>query len=479
MNNQKSPTNANIRVKDLKVNLDLNSGRGNSPKNLKNQSPPKMIDLLKAKIKIESPKLRSPGSGVQPSFNYNVLSKGNNMKLVSEKGAASPGRNVQTKGDGKKIDLNDNFNNNLNNIFSALKNSSLMTPSSGISSNISPYLKKQSEPLRSRSKDKERKKSNSPLKFNNLFSNNSVINNKNLKRKEDENINNNVNSSPSNNPSNNAITNIAPINNIQVIRQETPAVSCFKEYAYKEDKNLKFRNAMEDFSKIVEKYMGDPNKALFTLYDGHGGSDPVIYVKDRMPELLLKCLQSKENTTTEAAITQAFVKIDDELKFCDSENTGCTACVVYINIENGKRVLYCANVGDTRSVLVTCDEATTITQDHKCSETAEVERVRESGGIVFSGRVFGQLVLTRALGDHALKSYGVIPTPYVVRTELDDKYKYLVMASDGVWDVVQPDDVFKVSKEVSNAEDFSKVLVKNAIDGGSKDNISCIVVKLN
>jgi serine/threonine protein phosphatase PrpC len=487
-NNVKSPS-INLKggmIKDLRISIDGNNL--NSPKGTKNQSPGKMIEMLKGKFKIESPKTKSP-SLAQGSFNYNNIILSKNSAPMG-KALGSPDRVKQGKFEGKNVDLN----NNLNDLFSHIKNSSLFTAGqvgliSSNNYNNNAINRKPTEmiKIRSRSKDKDRKKSNSPLKFNNLFNSVNLASvNRNVKRREDENVNNNnaINHSNISNPNSNSnsnINNITPMANIQVIQkkdQPEKQLSCFQEYAYKEEKNLKFRNAMEDFSKIVDKYMGEANKAFFSLYDGHGGTDPVIYVKDRMPDLLQKCLQAKD-LTIENAIIQAFNKIDDELKLCDSENTGCTACVVYIIIESGKRSFYCANVGDSRCVIVTSDEAVTITHDHKCSDTNEVERVRESGGIVFSGRVFGQLVLTRALGDHALKEYGVISTPYVTKTELEDKHKYAVMASDGVWDVIQMDEVYKISQNVTNAEDFAKTLVKNAVDGGSKDNISCIVIKLN
>src|SRR5689334_5154972 len=78
---------------------------------------------------------------------------------------------------------------------------------------------------------------------------------------------------------------------------------CYKEYSYHEDHNLKFRNSMEDFPKVVDYYMGDPGKAFFSLYDGHGGIEPVKYVKDRMPELFAQCLVGN---TVESALTESF-----------------------------------------------------------------------------------------------------------------------------------------------------------------------------
>ena len=51
-------------------------------------------------------------------------------------------------------------------------------------------------------------------------------------------------------------------------------------------------------------------------------------------------------------------------------------------------------------------------------------------------RVAGGLAITRAIGDHAFKSFGVTGQPYVVRHVLRPFDKYLVIASDGVWDTI-------------------------------------------
>ena len=55
------------------------------------------------------------------------------------------------------------------------------------------------------------------------------------------------------------------------------------------------------------------------------------------------------------------------------------------------------------------------------------------------GRVAGGLAITRALGDKAYKSFGVTSQPYVVRHVLRPFDKYLIVASDGVWDTVTDD----------------------------------------
>jgi serine/threonine protein phosphatase PrpC len=101
-------------------------------------------------------------------------------------------------------------------------------------------------------------------------------------------------------------------------------------------------------------------------------------------------------------------------------------------------VLYIANLGDTRAVLMTgASTAERLSYDHKSTDRAEVERVKRDGGIIMDDRVGGALAITRAFGDHALKKDGVIAKPYIKKHMLRPTDRYLVVASDGVWDVLE------------------------------------------
>ena len=290
----------------------------------------------------------------------------------------------------------------------------------------------------------------------------------------------NLNEPKLNNTTNKKVENFEE--NIKNNNIYNPAAKSVKEYSYYENKNS--RPYMEDFHKIVDKFMNDPTKGLFCLYDGHGGSEPVIYVKERFPDLFKKNLMENKHNT-EKAIIFTLQKIDDELKIMsESQNAGTTACIIYIYKENDiiqgvKRILYCGNVGDTRALLITSKETKRLSYDHKCSDKNEVERIRKVGGIVFNDRVFGQLALSRAIGDHAMKKYGVISTPSIYKHIIGEKDRYVVICSDGVWDVLSDEEVFTFSQTCSNAGELSKYMIEEAIKKESRDNLSCIAIKLN
>jgi serine/threonine protein phosphatase PrpC len=145
----------------------------------------------------------------------------------------------------------------------------------------------------------------------------------------------------------------------------------------------------------------------------------------------------------------------------------------------GNKVLYVANVGDTRAVLSKNGLAERMSYDHRGTDPAEIERVRTGGGIILEGRVGGSLAVTRAFGDHALKRDGVICKPFIKKHVLRSTDKFMVIACDGVWDTLEDQDAINFCKDDFSTKEIAQAIVKSALDKGSKDNISCIVMKLN
>ena len=248
----------------------------------------------------------------------------------------------------------------------------------------------------------------------------------------------------------------------------------FKSFSYHEDKNLKYRQSMEDIGVTLPDFIPEKKYSLFGIFDGHGGNDVVKYIKDRLPEIIKTNILNNNSydNSMETKISLAFNKIDEELKFYDSEHTGSTATILLLNDDQ----IYCANVGDSSAFIIYDNYLKKINIDHKCSDPKEEERIIRSGGKITKNRVMGQLVLSRCLGDLYCKKYGVSNIPDISINKLERNIKYIVVASDGVWDVVGENDLMNLSKNRKNADGFCKDLVKLAIDKDSKDNVSCIVI---
>ena len=248
--------------------------------------------------------------------------------------------------------------------------------------------------------------------------------------------------------------------------QNTP----FKSFSYYEDKNLKYRQSMEDIGILIPDLTTDYKVSLFGIFDGHGGTDVVKFVKNRLPQLIKIYLN--DLFPVEIAFKNAFKKVDEELKFFDSEYIGTTATLILIKDNK----IYCANVGDTKAYIIYDKTYKQISNDHKCTNEDERKRITEIGGKIIKNRVMGQLILTRTLGDLYVKQFGVINTPDINVYDINETINYIIIASDGVWDVVDLDTITNMGKDKKNVGEFCKDIVKLAINKGTKDNVSCIVV---
>ena len=251
-----------------------------------------------------------------------------------------------------------------------------------------------------------------------------------------------------------------------------------KDLAYKENANSRYRDYMEDKGKSILNFNSSENNALICLFDGHGGQEVSKFLQENFAKFWLEILPLNQDNY-ENKIKNIFLNVDQKLKENHFYQVGSTACVIYITIENSRKILYCANVGDTRCVLIKGNKGIRLTYDDRASDPKEHERIVSQGGVVFGGRVYGQLMLSRAFGDWELKTYGVICEPHIIRYEIENEDNYLVVATDGVFDVMEDEDIFQLSKKEKNAKEFCDDIMKEAIDRGSMDNISCFVIGLN
>lgn len=248
------------------------------------------------------------------------------------------------------------------------------------------------------------------------------------------------------------------------------------EFAYKEEQNPRFRDYMEDKGKSVDNYNQDSFSSLFCLFDGHGGSCVSTYLQKNFLN------QMKENIDLKNIDKEDFEKLffllDNKIKKAPYFRQGSTACIVLITKEENKRFIYCVNIGDTRCILTQSTGARRLSYDDNVEDIKESKRIISHGGEIIEGRVQGELMLTRSFGDWDYKEYGVISTPHVNKVEIKEGDKYLIIATDGVWDALGDLDVYRLSLGVENSKDLCDKIIKNALEDGSKDNISCFAVKL-
>lgn len=233
------------------------------------------------------------------------------------------------------------------------------------------------------------------------------------------------------------------------------------------------------------------NHYFLSVFDGHGGS----YVSEYAKNNLVRNITSNQNFKANIyrAIQQGFKKTHDELDNRQSMHQGSTAVVAFVNDDT----IYVANAGDSRAVVSEGGKAIALSNDHKPTPgTDEYRRIIVSGGkvinqIMHNGSLVNcgdrvhvetangsySLAMTRALGDKMCTASGVICSPEITDYKITAKTEFLIMASDGLWDVLENQDVVDmVSKNKQNLQSAAEFIVKKARQLGSNDDITAVVV---
>jgi protein phosphatase PTC1 len=219
----------------------------------------------------------------------------------------------------------------------------------------------------------------------------------------------------------------------------------FFEVGLSHDINIAHRKTMEDAHVIQIPYMGDGSAGFFAVYDGHGGNEASEEAAKQFHEILEAEIRSKGSNPTpnmKQCFEATYEKMDEKLKTIATDR-GTTAVTCMIRREGMMVKLYVANAGDARAVLSRNGRATRVSHDHKPSDEAEKKRITDSGGFITNDRVNAMLGVSRALGDHLLKKW-VISTPYFVESNMSEGDSMLILACDGVWDVIEDQEAIDI-----------------------------------
>lgn len=238
------------------------------------------------------------------------------------------------------------------------------------------------------------------------------------------------------------------------------------------------RASMEDFYDVKMSKINEKTVCFFGVFDGHGGSRAAEYLKLHLFENLMKHPQFFMDT--KLAISETYKKTDMDFldaekdTFRDDGSTASTALLV------GNR-LYVANVGDSRTVISKAGKAIPLSEDHKPNRVDERKRIENAGGVVMwagTWRVGGVLAMSRAFGNRMLKQF-VVAEPEIQEEEVNEELELLVLASDGLWDVIPNEDAVSIALGEEEPEAAARKLTETAFTRGSADNITCIVVKFH
>jgi len=261
---------------------------------------------------------------------------------------------------------------------------------------------------------------------------------------------------------------------------------------YNEDRLVSFKSLPED-----------PTVAFFAVFDGHGGAEAATYCQKHLPTTVVA--QELWATSKSKALIEGF-KATDKKFLKKLEDSGCTANVVVIT-DGGKKIIV-ANAGDSRCILSSGGKAVALSEDHKPGNPVEIKRIKaaehtvETENVLVEGkriqihRIDGQIAVSRSIGDGDFKDNDELPpekqaiscVPDIVEREVKPNDQFLVLACDGLWDVMENQEVVDfVSKRISKTSNLNdgslsqiaEDLMKFAItDKKSSDNVSGIIVQL-
>lgn len=281
---------------------------------------------------------------------------------------------------------------------------------------------------------------------------------------------------------------------------------------------LKKENQDEYFIQ-VGGFGGQKEASCYAIFDGHGsyGSAAAAFCCRELPQLFEKELQRAFQEASDNGVKFPLCKeqIDPILSasFVETEarllqagvnvsSSGTTASVVY---QHGPNV-WVAAVGDSRAVCLSSDSSGSswrvqpLTLDHRPARRTEKYRVEAAGGRVEpkrlpTGKTVGEprlwlahipspgLLLSRSIGDEMATSVGCTSRPEITYMALrPHKDHYLVIASDGVWDVLSNDVVAQAVTSTGNPEEACAQVLDAALaeweERLAADNISVIVLQL-
>lgn len=193
---------------------------------------------------------------------------------------------------------------------------------------------------------------------------------------------------------------------------------------------------MEDAHIAQLNIEGDKKRAFFAVFDGHQSDEASRYCSSNFFDEFQRT-STALNGDYESGFVDTFRSMDAVI--CKKYHfSGTTANCIYLH----DKKLYCANIGDCRSVLFRNGVAIPLSEDHKPTHPTEEQRIENAGCQVENGRVNMRLAVSRALGDVEFKDndklgweeQAITAYPDVRVFDISPSDEFIIMGCDGIWD---------------------------------------------
>lgn len=270
-------------------------------------------------------------------------------------------------------------------------------------------------------------------------------------------------------------------------------LNCALAFGICQHANSRWKTAMEDRYAFKDCFCNDPQSGFFAIYDGYSGSMAAEKCACYLGEILERKIEGIYNNSMKhedvnaeirAAFNDAFAEMDRILLYGVEEQSrnrwsGCSALTCLLRGNN----LYVANAGNIRAVLCRGDGSIErLSHNHSPTDKKERRRVLKAKGDICksdkTALVNGVVKSTRGLGNHGdpnLKS-SVIRVPVVNCLTLDESDQFLILATNGVWEVFSEEEVILLLEDIIPDIDV-KAIVKRMQERASALEVGLPVPK--
>ena len=233
---------------------------------------------------------------------------------------------------------------------------------------------------------------------------------------------------------------------------------------------------------IYKNFADHKDYIYMSVCDGHGIEGHFVsdFIKDALPYCMSENLKNtnilNEKELTHQIITETFLDVNNMLVSNENINSLFSGSTCVSVIYTPERLIV-PNIGDSRAVLARYDKisksykAIDLSRDHKPTEKDESQRIYENDGRIqpfteeggeFVGpqRVWLKneevpgLAMTRSFGDRVAATVGVISEPEIKEFDFDENDKFMIIASDGIWEFISSQECVNIVKDFYEKNDL-------------------------
>ena len=264
-----------------------------------------------------------------------------------------------------------------------------------------------------------------------------------------------------------------------------------------------FTKVNQDSFLVLQNEYNLKDFNIFCVMDGHGVNGHLVsrFTTKYFSSFFKKNKKMNSSCSSEDQIFNRLKKNDYEILkrvFRHAErdlekngeidaNFSGTTCVMVFQV--GERII-CANVGDSRAIMVKGDKVIPLSFDQKPDDPEESKRIKEYGGEISQyeedgeksgpfrvwqkGEVYPGIAMSRSIGDFIASKLGVIPEPKFLEEKIDKDTKFIVVASDGIWEFLDNNTVKNMVMpfyEKNDPNGACKELIKKSTEFWNQEDV--------